>query len=268
MKNVTHTLRAMPTLLRIGFLDAVAYRAEFFVWVLAYTMPIIMLALWTAVAREAPVGPYGEQEFQAYFLIMLVVRLATGSWVFWDINMEVRQGTLQTRLMRPIHPLLNYLTENLGALPLRLLVVVPILLGVSFALGPSIFTSSQLQLAIIPLSLAGSFLLQFFALALIGALSFFWESSMAVFDLWLGLYTVLSGYVMPLALFPDHYRRIIDLLPYRQMLAFPVENILGTISPERALLDLGLQWAWVAFFITASYWMFRLGLKRFAAFGG
>ena len=33
-------LRAIPTLLKIGFLEAVAYRAEMLVWVFATTMPL------------------------------------------------------------------------------------------------------------------------------------------------------------------------------------------------------------------------------------
>ena len=52
------TLKAYPTLLRVGVAEAVAYRAEMFVWVLATTMPLISLALWNAVAREAPVGRF------------------------------------------------------------------------------------------------------------------------------------------------------------------------------------------------------------------
>ena len=67
------TLRAVPTLLRIGFAEAVAYRAEFVVWLLATNMPLVMLALWTAVARDGPVGRYGQAEFTAYFLAALVV---------------------------------------------------------------------------------------------------------------------------------------------------------------------------------------------------
>ncbi|NRD47887.1 ABC transporter permease, partial [Corallococcus exiguus] len=43
-------LKALPTMLRIGFSEAVAYRAEMIIWVLATTMPLIMLALWSAVA--------------------------------------------------------------------------------------------------------------------------------------------------------------------------------------------------------------------------
>ena len=58
-------------------------------------------------------------------------------------------------------------------------------------------------------------------MAMIGTLSLFWESSIAVFDLWLALYTVLSGYVVPLELFPERVRALVGVLPFRYMLAFP-----------------------------------------------
>ncbi len=52
-------LRAVQTMIRIGFVEALAYRAEMLVWILATTMPLVMLALWHAVAREAPIGRFG-----------------------------------------------------------------------------------------------------------------------------------------------------------------------------------------------------------------
>jgi ABC-2 type transport system permease protein len=268
MMQLVRVVRAFPTLLRVGFAEAVAYRAEFVVWVLAYSMPLVMLALWTAVAREAPIGNYGEREFQAYFVATLMVRLSTGSWVVWDMNMEVRQGTLQKRLLRPIHPLLTYLAENMAALPMRLLVVVPIFIGFLSWLGPEAFSAEALQLALIPLSLLGAFLLNFLSMAVIGSMALFWESSIALFDLWLGLYTVLSGYVMPLSLFPPWAARVNDFLPFRLMLSFPVENMLGQMSPEASLRALLLQWSYVLLLSVCVTLVFRAGVKRFAAFGG
>jgi ABC-2 type transport system permease protein len=263
-----NTLRALPTLLRVGFAEALAYRAEFFVWVLAYTMPFIMLALWTQVAREAPVGRFGEREFQAYFMAALVVRMATGAWVVWEMNTEVREGTLQKRLLRPVHPVVTYLTENIAALPMRALFALPFAIGaLSFIDGP-VLTRDPVQIALVPLSLLGAFLLTFMVMACIGTLALFWESSIAVFDLWLGLYTVLSGYVMPLELFPDSVRGAVDLLPFRQMLAFPVENLLGLVPRARSLEDLALQWGWVALATTFLHVAWRAGMKRFGAYGG
>jgi ABC-2 type transport system permease protein len=255
-------------MLRVGFADAVAYRAEFLVWALAYTMPIIMLALWTAVAREAPVGRFHEQGFRAYFLVTLVVRLVTGSWVVWELNMDVRQGTLQKRLLRPVHPLLSYLAENLAAIPLRLTVGLPVALLTLLSLGTRPFSHDPWQLALVPLAVLGSFLLGFAAMAAIGTLALFWESSLAVFDLWLGLYTVFSGYVMPLEFFPAALAPLIRCLPFRAMLAFPVEASLGLTSLRDSLLDLALQWSWIAAFALLARWLWQRGMRRFAAYGG
>jgi len=261
-------LRALPGLLRVGFAGAVAYRAEFLVWVLAYTMPLIMLALWTAVAAEAPVGRFGEREFSAYFSATLLVRLSTGAWVIWDMNWEVRQGTLQRRLLWPIHALLTYLAENLAALPMRFVVAIPIFIVATLVLGPSIWVRDPVQLAIIPLSLLGAFLLTFLPMAMIGTLSLWWESSMALYDLWLGLYTVFSGYVVPLELFPPGLGRIVGWLPFRQMLAFPVENALGMLTRAQALEQLAIQWSYVLAFASGAMLLWRAGIKRFAAYGG
>ena len=124
--SLRNTARAFPTLLRVGFADAVAYRAEMLVWVLATTMPLVMLALWSTVAREAPIGRYGEAQFVAYFLATFIVRQLTGSWVFYEMNFEVRNGTLAMRLLRPVHPLWAYAAEALAAMPLRLVVSLPV----------------------------------------------------------------------------------------------------------------------------------------------
>jgi ABC-2 type transport system permease protein len=265
---VIRELRAFPGMLRVGFASALAYRAEFLVWVLAYTMPLIMLALWTRVAAEAPVGRFGEQEFSAYFVATLLVRLGTGAWVIWDMNFEIRQGTLQRRLLWPIHPLLTYLAENLAALPMRLVIVLPIALATTLWLGVGIWAHDPLQIALIPLSWFGAFLLTFLPMAMIGLLALWSESSISLFDLWLALYTVFSGYVVPLELFPPGLGQIVAWLPFRQMLAFPVENMLGLIDDRHALNDLALQWAYVLVFTVLAHALWRRGLRRFAAYGG
>jgi ABC-2 type transport system permease protein len=196
-----------------------------------------------------------------------VVRLLAGSWVVWEMNQDVRQGTLQKRLLRPVHPLLSYLAENLAAMPLRAILVVPICIAAVSWVGPSAWSADWLAYALAPLAILGAFFLTFASMACIGTLSLFWESSIAVFDLWLGMYTVLSGYVMPLELFPPSFRRVIDLLPFRQMLAFPVELLVG--SPRAVMLrDLSLQWLWIALFAGLAHWLWRVGMKRFAAYGG
>ncbi len=262
------TLRAIPTLLRIGLAEAVSYRAEMLVWLLSTTMPLVMLALMTAVARDGPVGRFGQAEFTAYYLAALVVRLLTGAWVIWEVNFEIRQGTLAYRLLRPIHPVIAYACENVGAMPLRLTAALPIAAAAVLLAGPGHVTGDPLLLAIFPLSIVGAWLITFLAMSLIGALAFYIEASGALFEVWLGLFGVFAGYLVPLELFPAWLASAARVLPFRYMLAFPVEMIVGMTSRGAALAELAVQWGYVALLALAVQAAWRAGLRRFAAFGG
>src|SRR5204863_400905 len=72
-------------------------------------------------------------------------------------------------------------------------------------------------------------LIHFFTMALIGSVAFFLESSTAVFELWMAAFMILSGYLIPLDLFPPGIRAVTHALPFRYTLAFPVEIITGTL---------------------------------------
>jgi len=265
---VIRTLRALPTLLRVGFAEAVAYRAELVVWLLSYTMPLVMLALWTAVARDAPVGRFGQRDFAAYYLAALLVRLMTGAYVVWQTNMEIRQGTLAFRLLRPIHPLVAYAAENVAAMPLRLLLALPIAGGALVAIGGERLTHDPLLLAFFPVAVFGGWAITFLAMALVAALAFWVESATSLAELWLGLYGVFSGYLVPLELFPRWVSTLARALPFRYMLGFPVELLLGMTSRAEAAGELAIQWAFVAVLLVAAAGVWRRGVRRYAAYGG
>jgi ABC-2 type transport system permease protein len=265
---VTRTLRALPTLLKVGFAEAVAYRAEMFVWLLSTNMPLVMLALWTAVARDAPVGRFGQKDFVAYYLATLVVRLLTGAWVIWELNFEIRQGTLAFRLLRPVHPLLAYAAENLSALPVRMLISFPIAVIALLVVGQSRVTHDPVLLAVLPVSVLGAWLITFLAMAIIGTLAFWVEQAGSLFEIWLGLFGVFSGYLVPLEIFPRWVEVAARFLPFRYMLAFPVEMVIGMTPRHAALAELAVQWGFVGLLALGARLTWRLGLRRFAAFGG
>ncbi|MFL5303541.1 MAG: ABC transporter permease [Anaeromyxobacteraceae bacterium] len=265
---MVRTVRALPALFRVGFAQAVAYRAEFVVWLLSTNMPLVMLALWTAVARDGPVGRFGQKEFTAYFLAALVVRLLTGAWVIWELNFEIRQGTLANRLLRPIHPLLVYACENIAAMPLRIVLALPIAGALLVTVGRTHVTHDPLLLALFPVTVFGGWLITFLAMSIIGALAFWVESATSLFEMWLGLFGVFSGYLVPLELFPSWVQAASRALPFRYMLAFPTELLVGLLPRSRALADLGIQWAFVAVLFLGARFAWRLGVRRFAAYGG
>jgi ABC-2 type transport system permease protein len=261
-------LRALPVMLRVHFAEAIAWRAEFLIWVLAYTLPLIMLALWSAVAREAPVGRFGEREFRAYFLVTLVFRLLAASWVVWDMSFQIRQGTIAARLLRPVHPLIQFAAQQAAAIPLRLALATPIAAAAIAWVGAAAISHDPLHLLSLPILLAGAWAMTFLVMAIIGSLSFFWESALGIFDLWLGFYFLFSGYLMPLELLPAPLRAVGEWLPFRYMLSFPVEVTLGLVDRRELLQGLAIQWGWTAVLTIGAIATWNAGVRRYSAFGG
>ncbi len=266
--SLRNTARAFPAMLRVGVSEAVAYRAEMLVWVLSTTMPLVMMALWTAVAREAPVGRYGQADFVAYFLATFIVRQMTGSWAAWEINYEVRTGRLAQRLLRPIHPLASYAAENLGALPMRLMVSIPVAAISLWAVGASRLPHDWRLWLVWCFAMLGSWLITLFANLAIGSLSLVMEQSLKVLDVWFTLFMALSGYIIPVELFPGWLRDVVAWLPFRYQIGYPVELMTSAHGLGDALWLLARQWGWVAvgFALTALIW--KRGQGRFEAYGG
>lgn len=262
------TVRAFPTLLRVGLAEAVAYRAEMLVWVLATTMPLVMLAMWSAVAQTGPVGRYGQPQFTAYFLATFIVRQLTGSWAYWEINFEVRQGTLAMRLLRPVHPLWAYAAENIASLPMRLVVSLPVAVAALIAVGSRWVTHDAVLWALWAVALVGAWLITMLVNFVIGCAAFFLDSSTKLMDAWGVFFFVLSGYLIPVDLFPPALGRILDWLPFRYQIGLPVELMTGGHPRSAALALVARQWAWAAVLLVLTSAAWRRGLRRFAAFGG
>jgi ABC-2 type transport system permease protein len=114
----------------------------------------------------------------------------------------------------------------------------------------------------------GAWLLIFFTMVLLGSLSFFLESALGVFEVWLALFAVLSGYLVPSELLPFWVGRVARLSPFDSMLSFPLETLIGLRDLGTATRDLAIQWGYVAIMATAGLLVWRRGVRRYVAFGG
>lgn len=266
--SARRAMTAMPTLLRVGLAEAIAYRAEMIVWILATTMPLVMMALFTAVARDAPIGRFGESQFVAYFLCTFIVRQLVGSWASWQMNLEIKDGTLALRLLRPVNPLVNYAVENVVSIPVRSLVAIPVGIVLLAAVGAGAVTHDPLLWVLWVLAVIGSWAITLLVNFTIGSLAFFVESSVKLMDIWNSLFFVLSGYLLPIELFPAALRPVLGWLPFRYQIGLPVEIMVGQHTVTEALGLLARQWGWVAVFGLFTERAWSLGVKRFAAYGG
>ncbi|MCB9797327.1 MAG: ABC-2 family transporter protein [Alphaproteobacteria bacterium] len=260
-------LRAFPALLRIGFAESVAYRAEMIIWFLAVTTPVIMMFVWDRVAEGGPVGGLDQQDLGRYFLAMIAVRQFTGAWVVWELNYQIRDGSLNSWLIKPMHPLWFSAARNLAAHPFRLVVLVPLFAMLLLWRPELAFWPGWGTLALTALSVAVAWGIGFAFQVAFGALAFFLKQSNGVWALWFGAYMLLSGYVFPIRLAPGWMQPVLLALPFRFQLAVPVEILTGMLTgTEAASAFLGqLLWLAVSVGVAATTW--RFGVGRYEAVG-
>lgn len=258
------TLRALPTLFRVAAAEMVAYRAEMIIWILSATMPLVMMALWSAAAEDGPVGGMGQGDFVRYFAITLVVRQLTGAWIVWELNHNIRTGGLSQQLLKPFHPFWWSLAETICALPWRALVLLPILGAVALWRPDVLFWPGALPVAAFCLSVALAFLVAFAVQGAFGMLAFWFDQSIGLFQVWFLGWSLLGGYVVPIALLPEGVAQAAAWLPFHATLGAPVEILLG--HGDTAAI-LGRQAAWVVAFLALDAVMWRRGVRRYGAVG-
>ena len=270
--HTARTIRALPTLLRIGVAETVAYRAEFVVWMLTSTMPLINLALWSSVAKEGgEFAGYTSADFTAYFLGALIVRNLTSNWVAWQLSEDIRMGILNMRLLRPIHPFIAYAASQSAALPFRSAVALPIAAILLFTAGGSGVVHDPVQLlALIP-SLLLAWLITFGLMFALGCLSFWMTQTFGIVTFYFGMWSLFSGYIMPMDMMAAKFPFIGSIyrwLPFYSTLGAPIEIMTKPMTATQIATLLGTQavWAVICIFVALRTW--NAGIRRFEGVGG
>ncbi|MFY0531217.1 ABC-2 family transporter protein [Nannocystis pusilla] len=123
------------------------------------------------------------------------------------------------------------------------------------------------SLALLGLSLALAWLLNLAVHVAIGCLAFWVTESTALFEVWLGLYLVLSGAAVPTSLYPAGLAEVVRALPFHASLGFPVELAIGRATGAEVTHGLLLQVLWVAGFGSLAAVLWRRGVRAYEGSG-
>jgi len=245
----------------------IEYSIMVVIWMLTIVLPLIMLAAWLSIAEKGPVGSYDRITFISYYLAALVVRNMTGMWFIWEMDSEMRLGSLSFRLLKPMDPLVHYFAYACSSKPFRVLILGPasviallVFPGLKWAVDP-------LNVLLFVTSLAGALLILFLMQYTIGLTGFWITRSLSINDAWFFTYSLASGYLVPLDLFPPVVRDILWFLPFRYTMSFPVELLMGRLKVAEILMGIVIQWAWVAALYALNRWVWHRGLRRYSAVG-
>ena len=233
----------------------------------AVTGPAISLLVWDGARRAGADLPVSSEFLTTYLLLVSVVALLTSSWTTQHLSASIRLGGLSSWLVRPCSTHLAQLANNLGEKLVKAAVLLPLLavLAVPFRdelrLPGGIGRWDAFAVATV-LAAALAYLLD----VAIGSLAFWFEDTAGVDRLRALGSRVLSGAVLPLAMFPASTQGFLDVQPFRFLVSFPIEVLL---LEDRSGVARGfvLQLGWLAVVALATVALWRRGLRSYQAAG-
>lgn len=264
-------LRGLPRLLlRIGrmllthYHQMMEYRAELVLWMLAGSLPFIMMGVWVEAAgsgkfQQTPV------DFARYFLSVFVVRQLTVVWVIYNFEVEVVQGKLSSRLLQPIDPVWHHVAGHVAERGARLPFLLP-LLGLFFFLYPEAWFVPEASRVVLALSACVlAFVLRFLIQYSLALLAFWTERAAAIEELFMLAFLFCSGVVAPLEVFPAWAQAVLPWTPFPYLVYFPARLLSGGDVAYVQGMAVMLGWGLAFWVINRILW--RVGLKQYSGMG-
>jgi viologen exporter family transport system permease protein len=252
-----------------SFQQAAQYRVQAVLWLLmAVVRPVVFLAAWSAAANAqgGSIGGFTVGDFAAYYVCLTLVSQLTMAWDAYDFELEVRQGKLAPKLLRPLHPVHYTVVENIVYKLTTLPALLPALVLIAWSFEAHFQTQFWQVIVFVPSVIAAA-ALRFVFGWFIASFAFWTTRIHAIMHLYDRLVFLLAGQVAPLSLLPAPLALLSYALPFGYMLWAPAEILRGGMSFEQAMLTLAAQAVWLAVSTLAYIIVWRLGLRQFSAVG-
>jgi len=278
--NWPERLKTWWMVMQIALAERLAYRGDFALGTLMRFLPIItQIFLWGAVFNSlksgsgdtAKLGGFTFQEMVAYFLLTMLARaFSSMPGLASTIASQIRQGEIKRYLIQPID-LIGFLFLSRVAHKAAYYVVAILPFGLVFFLCRSYFVNGfppPYIFASFCGSLVMGFAIGFFLEATIGMIGFWFLEVSSLLFIFMLFSFFLSGHMFPLTLLPESVLTVVNFLPFKYLAFFPAAVFLQKIPDEDLPWELGIEAAWVTFFIIVCRVMYARGVRRYSGFGG
>jgi ABC-2 type transport system permease protein len=230
--------------------------------------PLVYLIVWSVVSagQGGSVGDYTAHGFAAYFIVFMLVNHVTYTWIMYEYEYRIREGSLSFALLKPVHPIHSDIADNVSAKLVTLPFMLLIAAGLAAIFKPAATPVLWAVAAFVP-ALLLAFILRFL-LEWTLALAAFWTTRTgAINQIYFVLVLFLSGQIAPIALFPYPLRVAANVLPFRWMIGFPVELVLGRLTFGETLTGLMAQVLWLGVSLVLLRTVWRAGVRVYSAVG-
>jgi ABC-2 type transport system permease protein len=272
--RLLRSFRKYAKILRVSLTERLVYRGDFFLSTILRFLPMVTtILLWEAIfagSGQTEISGFKRREMIAYLLLVHISRMFSSMpGLAPGIARDIREGTLKKYLLQPID-MIAYLVSYRAAHKVAYIATSALPYALLFFACRSYFDGfpQGWTLAGYLVSLVLGFVIGFFFEAAIGMVGFWFLEVTSFLYVVNTLNFFVSGQMFPLDLLPPFWAWVLKALPFKYMAYFPAMIFLGKITGQDLVIGLLKEAAWAAGLIVLSRWLFRLGLRRYSAYGG
>ena len=255
-------------LIKSTWMSWLQYRSFFFLLAFGWMIPpLISLFVWSTAASEKPIQGLTQGEFVSYYLLFILINQLTYSQTNWTVGDSIRNGDMNRALLRPLSPVFTTLSTELAGKVVYMTFVIPVVAALALLFHPTLHLTWQQGFVFIP-ALLLAWLLRFFWGYWLALLAFWATRANALLEIQDALIFLLAGQVAPVALLPGPLQSLAVLLPFRYMIGFPVEVLLGHLTGIQLLIGFAYQCGWCLIALTLLVAIWRTGVRHYTAVGG
>jgi ABC-2 type transport system permease protein len=258
------------TTMRIAIAEQFQYRvANYFYMIGMIAEPVVYLVVWTTVANQqgGSVAGITAGEFAAYYIVWTLVRNMNVVFTPFGWEERIREGQFSGLLLRPIHPIHWDLGYFAGWKVVVIILWLPVALVLSLLFHPTAHLT-PLGVIVFFISIWGAYLIRSLNQSTLGMVTFWTTRVGPVFSIYFAAELLLSGRLVPPQLLPEWAQRLAAILPFQYTFAFPIEALIGDLSPEVLLGGLVMQGLWIVIGASLVQRSFKIAIRHYSAVGG
>lgn len=259
--------------LLLGIQNAMEYRANFLLSMVSTVFPIfIQYCLWTAIyqgSKNTTINGYTYAQIIIYTVIASIISRLVRTGFEYEVNDDIKNGGLNKFIVKPIDYFTYKLACFIGQKLVQTIMIVLLVAGIFY------FLYLKLGLPITPdrlifffCSLLLAFLLNFLIFFTVGTVAFWLFEIGFLFEAVRIVIIAMSGGIFPLDIFGADVTRVLNWMPFKYTINFPVEIINGKLDSTAWWQGLLIQTVWIFIFTLISRRIWSLGTKRYVAVGG
>jgi ABC-2 type transport system permease protein len=233
----------------------------------------VVFFVWQSAFRESgksQIGGYTFGQMVCYYvLVILLGKIVRGvEFGASGISDEIYQGSLTRYLVYPTDVFLFKYAQYLGQLvvPVCQLVFFGGIAYAWFHLSKYMHVSAG-SILMCGLSVAMANMLHFLIYWPIESVSFWQDNVWSLAVMTRFVMGLLGGLMLPLSLFPAWSRQILHVLPFGYLYTFPVNVLMGRVTPGDWVAGCAICIAWCTVMAGISYAVWQRGLKQYTGVG-